>query len=297
MFTTNQIEEIRKKLSLCGKRDTSFQLAESINNEDILTIVQDSVNKKVLFSTIKGSLKDLEGVSLNKSVIKNSEINDSCIYNSEITYPTYKANSGGYFNIDSYVGFNYYCDPDDYSAATLQVTSVTTDTKIVRVLAVYPVNIRLSGAINMVDPSINAISGIYVEQGDCMNLLFFANSDRTAYDVYVIQKENKPINSRLTLSKDTTYTLPTRGNKTTLIIENGATYILTIKANFINNKEPYYTRELTILNNSSEDMFFNFSGNDIDNSVIVNTDISANNVAKFCLIQNDATGKMFIRRY
>ena len=47
MFTTNQIEEIRKRLQLEGAKDTSFPDASAIKGNEILALVQEGVNKKM----------------------------------------------------------------------------------------------------------------------------------------------------------------------------------------------------------------------------------------------------------
>lgn len=47
MFTTNQIEELRKKLQLEGAKDTSFPDASAIKGNEILALVQEGVNKKM----------------------------------------------------------------------------------------------------------------------------------------------------------------------------------------------------------------------------------------------------------
>lgn len=51
MFTSNQIEEIRKKLQLGGVKDTQFPQAEALKGDEILTIVQNRLNRQL-------SLKD-----------------------------------------------------------------------------------------------------------------------------------------------------------------------------------------------------------------------------------------------
>ena len=47
MFTSNQIEEIRRKLQLIGVKDTHFPQADSLNGNEIMTIVQQGQNKQL----------------------------------------------------------------------------------------------------------------------------------------------------------------------------------------------------------------------------------------------------------
>lgn len=53
MFTSNQIEEIRKKLILQGKKDSSFNTAETLNGDETVAIVQQGQNKNVSVKTLK----------------------------------------------------------------------------------------------------------------------------------------------------------------------------------------------------------------------------------------------------
>ena len=52
MFTCNQIEEIKRKLQLIGRKDTSFPLAESLSGNEIIAIVQQGQNKQLSLKTI-----------------------------------------------------------------------------------------------------------------------------------------------------------------------------------------------------------------------------------------------------
>lgn len=52
MFTSSQIEEIRKKLQLGGRRDTSFPLAESLKGNETMAIVQQGQNKQLGLKTL-----------------------------------------------------------------------------------------------------------------------------------------------------------------------------------------------------------------------------------------------------
>ena len=52
MFTNSQIEEIRKKLQLGGRRDTSFPLAEPLKGNETMAIVQQGQNKQLGLKTL-----------------------------------------------------------------------------------------------------------------------------------------------------------------------------------------------------------------------------------------------------
>ena len=52
MFTCNQIEEIKRKLQLTGRKDTSFPLAEPLNGNEIIAIVQQGQNKQLGLKTL-----------------------------------------------------------------------------------------------------------------------------------------------------------------------------------------------------------------------------------------------------
>ena len=52
MFTYNQIEEIKRKLQLIGRKDTSFPLAEPLNGNEIIAIVQQGQNKQLGLKTL-----------------------------------------------------------------------------------------------------------------------------------------------------------------------------------------------------------------------------------------------------
>ena len=52
MFTCNQIEEIKRKLQLIGRKDTSFPLADSLNGNEIIAIVQQGQNKQLGLKTL-----------------------------------------------------------------------------------------------------------------------------------------------------------------------------------------------------------------------------------------------------
>lgn len=70
MFTSNQIEEIRKKLQLMGKKDTSFPLAESLKGNETIAIVQQEQNKRITLKTLldKIGISDKSGfINLSKS--------------------------------------------------------------------------------------------------------------------------------------------------------------------------------------------------------------------------------------
>lgn len=51
MFTRNQIEEIRRKLQFDGVRDTEFPQTEHLTSNDIISVVQSGVNKKMSLNT------------------------------------------------------------------------------------------------------------------------------------------------------------------------------------------------------------------------------------------------------
>lgn len=52
MFTCNQIEEIKRKLQLIGRKDTSFPLANPLNGNEIIAIVQQGQNKQLGLKTL-----------------------------------------------------------------------------------------------------------------------------------------------------------------------------------------------------------------------------------------------------
>lgn len=47
MFTSNQIEEIRRKLQLAGAKDTSFPQAEPLKGNEIIALVQSGINVQI----------------------------------------------------------------------------------------------------------------------------------------------------------------------------------------------------------------------------------------------------------
>lgn len=68
MFTSNQIEEIRKKLQLGGAKDTQFPLAGSLKGNETIAIVQQGINKQLglktlLESVTKWSVSDFLNIS------------------------------------------------------------------------------------------------------------------------------------------------------------------------------------------------------------------------------------------
>lgn len=68
MFTSNQIEEIRKKLQLGGAKDTQFPLANSLKGNETIAIIQQGVNKQLglktlLESVTKWSVSDFLNIS------------------------------------------------------------------------------------------------------------------------------------------------------------------------------------------------------------------------------------------
>lgn len=68
MFTSNQIEEIRKKLQLGGTKDTQFPLAGSLKGNETIAIVQQGINKQLglktlLESVTKWSVSDFLNIS------------------------------------------------------------------------------------------------------------------------------------------------------------------------------------------------------------------------------------------
>jgi len=78
MFTKEQIEEIRQRLALNVSRDSDFPIAESLNDDDIITLVQDSINKKISISNFntKTWKKELtREVLLLSAEIKREAIN------------------------------------------------------------------------------------------------------------------------------------------------------------------------------------------------------------------------------
>lgn len=52
MFTCNQIEEIKRKIQLIGRKDTSFPLAEPLSGNEIIAIVQQGQNKQLGLKTL-----------------------------------------------------------------------------------------------------------------------------------------------------------------------------------------------------------------------------------------------------
>ena len=72
MFTSNQIEEIRKKLQLGGAKDTQFPLAELLRGNEVLVIVQEGINKQL---TLKSFLDSVSTWSLSDflNISKSSE--------------------------------------------------------------------------------------------------------------------------------------------------------------------------------------------------------------------------------
>lgn len=56
MFTCSQIEEIKRKLQLIGRKDTSFPLAEPLNGNEIIAIVQQGQNKQLGIKTLIGKI-------------------------------------------------------------------------------------------------------------------------------------------------------------------------------------------------------------------------------------------------
>lgn len=59
MFTKEQIYEISKRLSELGIKDTDMEEADKISSDDIITIVQNGVNKK---ASIREVLSSVEGL-------------------------------------------------------------------------------------------------------------------------------------------------------------------------------------------------------------------------------------------
>ena len=55
MFTQEQVQELYNKLSVLSKKDASLPQADTVNWEDIFTIVQDGQNKKVNFRDFSNS--------------------------------------------------------------------------------------------------------------------------------------------------------------------------------------------------------------------------------------------------
>lgn len=53
MFTRDQIEEIKKKLLLVGKKDTSLPMANSLVGDEIVAIIQQGQNKQLALGTLK----------------------------------------------------------------------------------------------------------------------------------------------------------------------------------------------------------------------------------------------------
>lgn len=62
MFTNNQIDEIRKKLLLLGVKDTTLPDGTILSGEELVTIVQNGINKKVKVRTL------LEGAGFDPSI-------------------------------------------------------------------------------------------------------------------------------------------------------------------------------------------------------------------------------------
>lgn len=59
MFTRDQIEEIKKKLVAFGTKDTQLLDAHKLDGNEIVAIVQDGENRKILLSSIIGLLSDI----------------------------------------------------------------------------------------------------------------------------------------------------------------------------------------------------------------------------------------------
>lgn len=74
MFTCNQINEIRKKLSLLGAKDTQFPEASKLDGNEIVVIVQNGENRKTTISTIVGLLSGVS-VDSNEDFINISRSN------------------------------------------------------------------------------------------------------------------------------------------------------------------------------------------------------------------------------
>lgn len=52
MFSNEQIKELQRKLSINGAKDTDFDVAESINLEDTIVIIQNNINKRTTLGSI-----------------------------------------------------------------------------------------------------------------------------------------------------------------------------------------------------------------------------------------------------
>lgn len=68
MFTSNQIEEIRKKLQLGGTKDTQFPLADSLKGNETVAIIQQGINKQLsikafIESVTRWSISDFLNIS------------------------------------------------------------------------------------------------------------------------------------------------------------------------------------------------------------------------------------------
>lgn len=68
MFTSSQIEEIRKKLQLGGAKDTQFPLADSLKGNETVAIVQQGINKQLgikafIESVARWSVSDFLNIS------------------------------------------------------------------------------------------------------------------------------------------------------------------------------------------------------------------------------------------
>lgn len=76
MFTSNQIEEIQKKLKFIGVKDTQFPIAETVDEQDTVVLVQDGKNKRVSIKNLLKNLTSLEKTYdfLNLSKESNSPI-------------------------------------------------------------------------------------------------------------------------------------------------------------------------------------------------------------------------------
>lgn len=72
MFTSNQIEEIRKKLQLGGAKDTQFPLADSLNGNEIISIIQQGVNKQLGLKTFLDTIAKW-GISDFLNISKSDE--------------------------------------------------------------------------------------------------------------------------------------------------------------------------------------------------------------------------------
>ena len=72
MFTSNQIEEIRRKLQLGGAKDTQFPLADSLNGNEIISIIQQGANKQLGLKTFLDTIAKW-GISDFLNISKSDE--------------------------------------------------------------------------------------------------------------------------------------------------------------------------------------------------------------------------------